>query len=364
MRSKQSLIFIIGGFLLVAISLVAAVALVKQRQIIEEKAQEGSKCPPGNEGQPGETCDNLNKCDIAGGCNPGCCATDSDCPSGHPCDIQNGYCRSGLSCNPNPEGGSHRECRDGQCVFVPGAGEDACTSHDQCRGGGSAECPYDVTPYVKQIEGDNSGFQLCNGYFSSVGCLKLDLPAVFRHCSYLAEAYTDAPNHCVSHTEAHLRIRRTITHGGTICLSEVDMGDDCVVQLDIRANQSGAPAGNLIAFKPNCGSRPTNTPTPTNSPTPTPVYSCECTTVKMYDQNWNQITDFSSLSPGDQVYLTVSGTTDHPQGLTRGRIRVNGGAWQETTEKHNGEFYISFTIPDYGDYEIEGQVYNPALGWR
>ncbi len=233
-------------------------------------------------------------------------------------------------------------------------------------GGGSANCPTDVTPYVEQIPGPHEGLQLCNAYNDSIGCLRLNLPPEYQNCPYLAEAYTDSPSQCVAHTEANLKIRRVIGNGGTICLSEVNFGNDCVVQLDIRANQPGAPAGNLIAFKPNCGNTPPPPPPPTSTPTPTPtpIYTCECSEVKMYDSNWRQITDFSQLRRGQQVYLTVSGTTDHPAGLTRGRIRINRGQWQETTQRHNGEFYITFTIPDYGDYEVEGQVYNPALGWR
>jgi len=92
--------------------------------------------------------------------------------------------------------------------------------------------------------------------------------------------------------------------------------------------------------------------------------SCRCDQVKMYNLDWQPITDYSSLAPGDEVYLTVSGTTDHPDGLTKGRIKVNNGSWQETTQKHGNEFYISFTIPNYGSYRVEGQVYNPLFGWK
>jgi len=255
-------------------------------------------------------------------------------------------------------------CGDGVCE----RGENLKNCPQDCGGAlpgdgsNNANCPVDVTPYVEQIPGNNSGLQLCNAYSSIIGCLQLNLPPEYRNCVYLAEAYTDSPAQCVSHTEAHLKIRRTISHGGTICLSEVNFGDDCVVQLDIRANQAGAPAGNLIAYKPDCGGAPPPTVTPT--PTPPPEYSCECTEVKMYDLNWNQITDFSQLAPGDEVYLTVRGTTDHPAGLTRGRLRINNGEWQETTQQHNGEFYIRYTIPRPDTYSVEGQVYNPALGWR
>lgn len=51
-------------------------------------------------GGTGQSCNNLNKCDIAGGCNPACCGADRDCP-GQTCSIANGYCVTGRSCNPN-----------------------------------------------------------------------------------------------------------------------------------------------------------------------------------------------------------------------------------------------------------------------
>lgn len=57
------------------------------------------QCPAGNGGQSGETCSNQNKCDLAGGCNPACCASDNDC-SGQTCSIPNNYCRGGSSCAP------------------------------------------------------------------------------------------------------------------------------------------------------------------------------------------------------------------------------------------------------------------------
>lgn len=104
----------------------------------------------------------------------------------------------------------------------------------------------------------------------------------------------------------------------------------------------------------------------TPTPTPTPTYTVNCSGVKAYDINWQQITDYSSLKPGTKIYFTVYGTTDHPSGITKGRIKVNSGNWQETTAKHNNEFYISYQIPvgGYGEYSAWGEVYNSNLGWK
>lgn len=67
---------------------------------LELKKSPLGKCPEGDKGQAGESCQNASKCDIAGGCNPACCSKESDCPNNQKCNIDNGYCRSGLSCNP------------------------------------------------------------------------------------------------------------------------------------------------------------------------------------------------------------------------------------------------------------------------
>lgn len=88
------------------------------------------RCPIPDDGL-GETCDNLNKCDINGGCNPACCATTADCPPGQYCSIPNGYCQSGKSCAGTTL--YHKECRDNICVNVPGGGPDQCTTHAQCQ---------------------------------------------------------------------------------------------------------------------------------------------------------------------------------------------------------------------------------------
>lgn len=81
-------------------------------------------------GSPGETCNNLNKCDIAGGCNPACCVSASDCPSGQHCSIPNGYCKSGSSCSSYTE--YHLDCVGDICVNVPGGGADKCTNDAEC----------------------------------------------------------------------------------------------------------------------------------------------------------------------------------------------------------------------------------------
>lgn len=88
-----------------------------------------------------------NKTDITGATNPACCSCDSDCPYSAPgvyqeCNIPNGYCNSGSSCNPNPEGKFKKKCAwdasQGQNIcaeqpVMPGEDEmDECTTNAQC----------------------------------------------------------------------------------------------------------------------------------------------------------------------------------------------------------------------------------------
>lgn len=88
-----------------------------------------------------------------------------------------------------------------------------------------------------------------------------------------------------------------------------------------------------------------------------------CTLIKAYDLTWNQITNLTTLTSGRTIYLANTGTTTDTAGLTKSRFRINGGTWQETTVKHGNEFYIQYTIPAAGTFQVESMVYNPTLGW-
>lgn len=131
----------------------------------------------------------------------------------------------------------------------------------------------------------------------------------------------------------------------------------------------------------NCGrttETPTLTPTPTLTLTPTPTSGEEgqCEYCKVYDTDWVEITDLSTLAVDQAVYF---GTRGSPAGITKARFRINDEAdeswcdgtgrqivdnWCETTAKHGArEFYIEYTIPSTGSYQVGAMVYNPGLGW-
>lgn len=77
----------------------------------------------------------------------------------------------------------------------------------------------------------------------------------------------------------------------------------------------------------------------------------QCANLKIY--KGGQVVTPSTLRAGDQVQLAIAGT-----GATKGRVRVNGGSWIETTTKNSaGEFIVDFTIPAATtNFSVEGEI--------
>lgn len=151
-------------------------------------------------------------------------------------------------------------------------------------------------------------------------------------------------------------------------------GNGCAWQSDVAGAISCSGSGCLPCETPP----PSGTPHPTPTPTP-PGYVMQCLTTGMFDSDWGTITDFSTLTVGQTVFFAAHGSTDEPQGLTKARFRINGTAdatwctgsgniltsgWCETTNIHGTDFYVQFTIPASGSFNVESMVYNPALGWN
>jgi len=89
--------------------------------------------------------------------------------------------------------------------------------------------------------------------------------------------------------------------------------------------------------------------------------------LKVYDQNWSEITDLSTLKLNQRVYFATKETGTTTATRARFKITVNGNAsdWQETSSKNSqGELYISYTINQSGSYEIQAQVYLEGVGRR
>lgn len=116
-----------------AITLISSILLPNNKQTTSSKAVE--RCRD-SKNVLGQDCDNMNKCDKNGGCNPACClSTANSCPNQQKCEIPNGYCKSGFSCNGGT--GKKQTCVGNQCVWQSCSGNDCnvgiCTSHAQCQ---------------------------------------------------------------------------------------------------------------------------------------------------------------------------------------------------------------------------------------
>lgn len=101
---------------------------------------------------------------------------------------------------------------------------------------------------------------------------------------------------------------------------------------------------------------PTNTPT--NTPSPTPIVA-QCTNIKIYKDG--VVVTPSTLKTGDAVVIGVTGGN-----ATKARIRVNGGAWTETTTKNaSGEYTLSYTLPaGVTNFTIESEIYGVDGVWK
>jgi len=107
-------------------------------------------------------------------------------------------------------------------------------------------------------------------------------------------------------------------------------------------------------------------PTPTLTPSPTPFPEVSCLWIKAYNTNWQELTSnqLSNLKAGDVIYFAVAGSGPEP--FDRARFRINGGAWQETTNRRpeTQEFYISYTIPSgVFNFTVEAEIHH-VTGWK
>ncbi len=98
---------------------------------------------------------------------------------------------------------------------------------------------------------------------------------------------------------------------------------------------------------------------------PPQAHTLQCSNILIFNQEWSPIS-LDEIYIGDQVYVTVSGSTTDPQGITKARFSFDDGStWTETTSKNiHDQFYIQWTVPDLTQVNISAQVYSPDLGWR
>lgn len=120
---------------------------------------------------------------------------------------------------------------------------------------------------------------------------------------------------------------------------------------------------------------PTPTPTPTGEPTPTPTLTptptipptASCQWLRVFDRDWNLISDYSTLGTGDQVYLGAFPSFTGGE-IDSARFRVNGNDWQIATEQNtlDGDtfYYLSYLIPEETyHFRVEAEIHHLGLGW-
>ena len=156
----------------------------------------------------------------------------------------------------------------------------------------------------------------------------------------------------------------------TVPLSSINQADIYHWWIDPYYGESWNTAPSASGPDFTCGAA-TQSPTPTL--TPIPQGTCEY--CRIYDENWNQITDLPTIKLNQRVYLTTKGSL--PNNL-KARFRINGTAnntwcngtglslvnnWCETTLTHNDMYFLPYTFTAPGRFVIESMVLNVSTGW-
>jgi len=159
-----------------------------------------------------------------------------------------------------------------------------------------------------------------------------------------------------------------------VCVNPACPGkDNCSCPPSPTPTATGTPT---VTPVPTNTSTPTPTATGTLTPSPTPVSEPECDYCQVYDKNWEQITDLSTLSLGQTVHFATTGSTGSPLGITKARFRIRNGAesvwcsgngnqvvdnWCETTNwREDVGYFVTYTISASGTYTVGSMVYNQA----
>ncbi len=90
---------------------------------------------------------------------------------------------------------------------------------------------------------------------------------------------------------------------------------------------------------------PTKSPTPTPSPTPPPT-AYKCNGIRAYDDQWNLITAFSEIKPGDSLFFTVQGSA--ATGFDMAQFKINGTEYPVARVSKpgvGGEYYQTYRVP-------------------
>lgn len=238
-------------------------------------------CPKGNAGQAGQSCNKISKCNIQGGCDPACCAENSDCPTGQSCSISNGNCRSGKSCaqagqgvTPTPGPGTPPSCTSRAIGGICASNTDSRTTRGlDCFDGQQLGCGRESVCCVNRAglpkcanETNCTSSQPVEGSFScrnSSGSVSWCCP----------QGQLLKNNRCTN-TSQQSESKECSTAGG-IC-TETNL---CSIENNLRSiGTRGCKNGRVCCVSQDSPNAPTSTPrpTPTNTPGQNPPSLPSC----------------------------------------------------------------------------------------
>ncbi|MEK7587321.1 MAG: hypothetical protein AAB457_00705 [Patescibacteria group bacterium] len=263
---------------------------------------------------------------VCGGYPPVTCSNGSQACKLSQCPPPSSCGPAGKSCNDVSNCGTGCSTQNWVCVGV--SGQKTCQQHgpeDQCPGGGACT---KVNAY--RCDGLDSGGQCHQNLRTDVG----DFAAGRTHAAGCGQV-------------------DQVCRGGS--RDNLGCGSFEIVNSTCGTTTTTPPT-------PPPGGTPQPTPQPTTPPpgptvTPTPVV-LQCTRIRVYKNNAQ--VDPTTLLPGDAVVLAVAGSN-----ATKGRIRVNGSVWTEsTTLNSSSEYTAPFTVPTgITSFTVEAEVFNNGV-WQ
>ncbi|MEJ2347880.1 MAG: hypothetical protein P8Y17_01605 [Patescibacteria group bacterium] len=133
---------------------------------------------------------------------------------------------------------------------------------------------------------------------------------------------------------------------------------DCgAEQIDVVCDGKTYVDGVWIRYDEDC----------TPKTTPPPGLDCQCLDIKVFDEEWSQLSieQLASLEAGDVVRFTVSGVSS-AGAIDKARFTINGVQRPEVTAKRPGtnEFYDEYTIPEgVSNFTINAELHHTTIGW-